>query len=73
MSSPVVQSIRGSGRGVVDYVFNGTCDMAFSKAPSVVMGPGRSERSHAADEFIRASEINDAIDIYVATLKTYFA
>lgn len=44
--------------------FGGSCDMAFSTSPSVVMGPGKSERSHSADEFILESELNAAIGIY---------
>ena len=36
--------------------------------PSFKMGPGDSARSHAADEFIRISEIEDAIRTYVELL-----
>ena len=32
--------------------------------PSLKMGPGESARSHAADEFIRLDEIDQAIAIY---------
>ena len=70
-ASPLVRAVRQSCPGAKDYVFNGTCDMAFSKAPSIVMGPGRSERSHAADEFIVIQEIADAIDIYTNVVKSY--
>ena len=45
--------------------------MAFATAPSVVMGPGKSERSHAADEFCTRSELKDAIEIYAATISGY--
>ncbi len=58
---------------VRDYVFNGTCDMAFATAPSVVLGPGHSERSHAADEFITVPEIAEAIGNYAAIVRRYFA
>jgi acetylornithine deacetylase len=43
------------------YPFGGSCDMAFSKAPSVIFGPGASERSHAADEFIKIQELSEGI------------
>jgi len=32
------------------------------------MGPGDSSRSHTADEFIRISEIEEAIQLYVEWL-----
>lgn len=69
--SPLMQAIRKVKPPLSDYVFNGSCDMAFSTANSIVMGPGRSERSHAADEFIVVSEISEAIDIYVAVVKEF--
>ena len=36
---------------------------------SLKLGPGDSNRSHSADEFIRISEIEQAIDTYVALLE----
>jgi acetylornithine deacetylase len=35
---------------------------------SVKIGPGDSARSHSADEYIRPSEIREAIDMYVMLL-----
>ena len=43
--------------------FGGSCDMAFSTAPSVVMGPGVSNRSHAPDEYIEVQELEEAVEI----------
>ena len=40
-------------------------DQALMPFPSFKMGPGDSARSHSADEFIRVSEISDAIETYV--------
>ena len=37
--------------------------------PSVKLGPGASERSHSADEYIKISEIEQAIDTYVQLLE----
>lgn len=43
-------------------------DQALLNCPSVKIGPGLSERSHTADEFIMLSEIEDAIEMYVRLL-----
>ena len=39
--------------------------MAF---PSLKIGPGKSSRSHSANEFICLSEIEEAIDLYLQIL-----
>ena len=39
-------------------------DQALLSCPSLKMGPGESSRSHTADEFIRLSEIEEAISLY---------
>lgn len=43
-------------------------DQALMPFPTVKIGPGLSARSHTADEFIRLSEIREAIDLYVRLL-----
>ena len=43
-------------------------DQALMPFPSVKIGPGDSARSHGADEFIRPSEIREAIDVFVKLL-----
>jgi len=43
-------------------------DRALMSFPTVKMGPGDSSRSHTADEYIRLSEIRDAIALYVRLL-----
>ncbi|MDR2148877.1 MAG: M20 family metallo-hydrolase, partial [Tannerella sp.] len=43
-------------------------DQALMPFPSVKIGPGDSARSHIANEFIRPSEIREAIDIYIHLL-----
>ncbi len=43
-------------------------DQALMPFPSVKLGPGESSRSHSADEFIRISEIEQAINTYVGLL-----
>lgn len=44
-------------------------DQALMSFPSIKLGPGKSRRSHTANEYIHLSEINDAIAIYVQLLK----
>lgn len=39
-------------------------DQALMPFPSLKLGPGQSERSHSADEFICLSELEQALDIY---------
>jgi len=43
-------------------------DQALMPFPSIKIGPGDSARSHSADEFIRPSEIREAIDVFVTLL-----
>ena len=43
-------------------------DQALMSFPSVKMGPGHSSRSHTADEYIKLSEIREAIDTYIRLL-----
>ena len=43
-------------------------DQALMPFPSFKLGPGDSARSHAANEFIRISEIEKAIETYVELL-----
>lgn len=43
-------------------------DQALMKFPSVKIGPGKSSRSHTADEFIMVSEIEEGIDLYIKIL-----
>ena len=43
-------------------------DQALISAPSVKIGPGKSERSHTADEYIYLKEIEQGIEIYIQLL-----
>ena len=47
-------------------------DQALMPFPSVKIGPGDSSRSHSADEYIRPSEIREAIDMYIMLLDKLF-
>jgi len=44
-------------------------DQALMRFPTVKMGPGDSPRSHAADEYIYLSEIDEGIDAYIDLIK----
>ena len=46
-----------------------TSDMALWRIPAVKMGPGMSERSHTADEFIFINEIEEGIRTYVLLIE----
>ena len=46
-------------------------DQALMPFPSLKLGPGESCRSHSADEFIRISEIRQAVETYVALLENF--
>ena len=48
-------------------------DQALMRFPSLKLGPGESSRSHTADEYIKISEINDAISLYVKLLRNMTA
>ncbi len=43
-------------------------DQALMHFPSLKIGPGKSSRSHTADEYIRLSEMREAIDLYIRLL-----
>ncbi|WKV13926.1 M20 family metallo-hydrolase [Marivirga harenae] len=46
-------------------------DQALIPFDSVKIGPGKSERSHTADEFIEIKEIEEGIEIYIQLLERY--
>ena len=48
--------------------FGSPSDQALMSFPSFKLGPGESSRSHSADEFIKMSEIRDAIAQYTELL-----
>jgi acetylornithine deacetylase len=64
---PIVKA--GLSLGKKTYGSPTTSDQAVLTCPSLKMGPGHSERSHTADEFIFLKEIEDGIDDYIKMLK----
>ncbi|MCH5233197.1 MAG: M20/M25/M40 family metallo-hydrolase [Muribaculaceae bacterium] len=56
--------------GLKTFISTTTSDMALMyDIPSIKLGPGKSERSHTADEFILLSEIEEAMKIYPVLLR----
>ena len=63
---PFVKRTRELGR--VPFGSPTLSDQALMKFPSVKIGPGKSSRSHTADEYIMVSEIEEAIQLYIEIL-----
>lgn len=63
---PLVQRAVSLGR--VPFGSPTLSDQALMSFPSIKMGPGQSSRSHTADEYIRISEIQEAIELYLQML-----
>ena len=66
LSHPLVQKIISLGGQ--PFGSPTLSDQALMPFPSFKLGPGDSNRSHSADEYIKISEIEQAIDTYVALL-----
>lgn len=57
--------------GIDHFVSPTTSDMSLLHGiPSLKIGPGDSARSHRADEYVRLSEIEAAIDLYPRLIKS---
>ena len=66
ITHPIVQA--GISMGRTTYGSPTTSDQAVLNCESLKIGPGHSERSHTADEFIYLSEIEEGIDLYIKML-----
>ncbi|MDQ3392646.1 MAG: M20 family metallo-hydrolase [Bacteroidota bacterium] len=64
---PIVQA--GLRLGGKTYGSPTTSDQALLSIPSLKMGPGHSERSHTANEYVYLHEIKEGIEKYVAILE----
>lgn len=63
---PVVKA--GKRLGFEHYGSPTLSDQALMSVPSLKIGPGKSSRSHTADEFIRLDELEEGIEIYIQLL-----
>ncbi|MFT3885063.1 MAG: M20 family metallo-hydrolase [Flavobacteriales bacterium] len=64
---PLVQA--GQAIGLERHGSPTLSDQALLPMPSIKLGPGISERSHTADEFIHLSEVADGIRCYITLLE----
>jgi len=69
LEHPLVKSAMEIGIGT--FGSPTLSDQTFIPTPSVKMGPGMSERSHTADEFIYLAEIEQGITIYKKLLTQF--
>ena len=69
-ATPLNHPVIKRGRELNRTVFGSPTlsDQALMPFQSLKMGPGNSSRSHTADEYIKLSEIEDAIEIYIQLL-----
>ena len=44
-------------------------DQALLSCPSLKIGPGKSSRSHSADEYIELKELEEGIELYINIFK----
>ena len=72
--SAIVQAgLRATGT-TEPQAFGGVSDFLHVRdVPAIVMGPGRSEQSHATDEWIETDQLERGVSAYVATIEGYFA
>ena len=64
---PVVK--RGQALGLKSYGSMTLSDQALMSFPTLKIGPGDSNRSHTADEYIRVDEIRQGISNYIQVLE----
>jgi len=57
--------VAGHDIGIKTFGSATLSDQALLKIPSIKIGPGLSERSHTADEYIYISEIHEALHLYI--------
>ena len=62
---------RGIQLGRNTYGSPTLSDQAALSCPSLKMGPGKSERSHSADEFIFIEEIKEGVSTYISLLEGF--
>lgn len=67
MSHPIIK--KGKSIGLSAYGSNTMSDQVFFKCPSIKIGPGDTNRSHKADEYITISEIQQGINTYIDLLE----
>lgn len=69
-ASPLLKAVKALGIGT--YSSPTTSNWTLLRQDAIKLGPGGSSRSHKADEFILVSEIEEAIDIYIRLIRTFY-
>ncbi len=73
LSEKIVLAAKKANPGAKTRGFHAICDLALINAPGIILGPGKSEKSHAADEYIEVAQAEKASQIYRKTIANYFA
>ncbi|MCB9507873.1 MAG: M20 family metallopeptidase [Myxococcales bacterium] len=72
--SALVQAALEVTGAATPTVFPSVCDLFWvAHVPAVVMGPGRPERSHQADEFVLVDEVERGAELYAAIARAWWA
>ncbi len=71
---PIVQAALAAAGGGEPVAFGGVSDLFHVRdVPGVILGPGRSEQSHAADEWVEVEQLERGVETYRGTIERYFA
>jgi len=71
---PIVRAALAATGAAAPVAFGGVSDLYHVRdVPGIVMGPGRPEQSHAADEWIEVEQLARGVRAYVGTIERYFA
>ncbi len=69
----IVQAALAAAGGGEPTAFGGVSDLFHVRdIPGVVLGPGRSEQSHAADEWIEVEQLLRGVETYRGAIERYF-
>lgn len=72
--APIVRAALAAAGREAPTGFGGVSDLFHVRdVPGVVLGPGRSEQSHAADEWIEVEMLERGVEVYAGTIERFFA
>ena len=67
--SPLLEAAKTAGRET--FSSPTTSDWMRIGVDAIKMGPGDSKRSHKADEYLKVSELEDAIEVYIKYINAF--
>jgi acetylornithine deacetylase len=71
--SDLVQAALKAVNQAQPTVFPSVCDLFWVRhVPALVMGPGKLERSHQADEFVMVSEVEEGVQQYASIVRNWW-